>query len=275
MQTMLRLSILVIRYIIGAFFILCILAFWGQPSIICFALIAALAIPQSNSKILEIIPQLKPVKIQIGVAALVFFIGLFSLTPKAQVHRENLETHSGSNVTVNMNTNDAMNIVENSNAQINTIVSIPQTVPVNENKVPLENRNSNQLLAPVTAPVVAAITPLSENTAKPDIPPALVIPVVKKSTTNICHDQNSPYYLSVENYTSYVTIAGCLESGGRLPNTPESIKKPDPVSAAGKVKKSTSGICHAPGTTYYARTKNFTAYNSLDECLSSGGRLPK
>ncbi len=41
------------------------------------------------------------------------------------------------------------------------------------------------------------------------------------------------------------------------------------------VKKSTSSICHAPGTTYYAKTKNFVPYNTVDECLNSGGRLPK
>lgn len=41
------------------------------------------------------------------------------------------------------------------------------------------------------------------------------------------------------------------------------------------VKKSNSGICHAPGTTYYSRTIHYTRYNSIDECLASGGRLPK
>jgi hypothetical protein len=40
------------------------------------------------------------------------------------------------------------------------------------------------------------------------------------------------------------------------------------------VKKSSTGICHAPGTTYYARTKNYTAFNSVQDCLDSGGRLP-
>jgi len=43
----------------------------------------------------------------------------------------------------------------------------------------------------------------------------------------------------------------------------------------GPVKKSKTGICHAPGSTYYARTKNFTPFMTLDECLKSGGRLPK
>lgn len=41
------------------------------------------------------------------------------------------------------------------------------------------------------------------------------------------------------------------------------------------VKKSNTGICHQKGTNYYEKTKNFTAYNSIDECLKSGGRLPK
>jgi hypothetical protein len=41
------------------------------------------------------------------------------------------------------------------------------------------------------------------------------------------------------------------------------------------VKLSKSGICHAPGSTYYEQTKNFTPYKTLDECLKAGGRLPK
>ena len=53
-----------------------------------------------------------------------------------------------------------------------------------------------------------------------------------------------------------------------------------PVSAAndglsGPVKKSRSGICHAPGSTYYARTLNFKPFTTKDSCLTSGGRLPK
>jgi len=41
------------------------------------------------------------------------------------------------------------------------------------------------------------------------------------------------------------------------------------------VKMSKSGICHQPGSTYYANTKNFKPYKTLDECLKAGGRLPK
>lgn len=46
------------------------------------------------------------------------------------------------------------------------------------------------------------------------------------------------------------------------------------ISGAGVVKKSTNDICHTPGTKYYDKTKNFTPYNTVDECLASGGRLP-
>lgn len=44
--------------------------------------------------------------------------------------------------------------------------------------------------------------------------------------------------------------------------------------SAPNVKKSSSGICHGEGTTYYNQTKKFTAYDSIDECLDSGGRMP-
>ena len=42
-----------------------------------------------------------------------------------------------------------------------------------------------------------------------------------------------------------------------------------------KVKKSTSNICHIENSTYYYRTKNYKKYNTIEECLKSGGRLPK
>jgi hypothetical protein len=41
------------------------------------------------------------------------------------------------------------------------------------------------------------------------------------------------------------------------------------------VKMSKTGICHAPGTTYYNQTKHYTPYKSLQECLKAGGRMPK
>lgn len=44
---------------------------------------------------------------------------------------------------------------------------------------------------------------------------------------------------------------------------------------APQVKKSTSDICHEKGTTYYERTTNYEAFDSIEDCLASGGRLPK
>jgi len=41
------------------------------------------------------------------------------------------------------------------------------------------------------------------------------------------------------------------------------------------VKKSSTGICHPQGGTYYDKTKNFTPFGTIDECLESGGRMPK
>jgi hypothetical protein len=41
------------------------------------------------------------------------------------------------------------------------------------------------------------------------------------------------------------------------------------------VKKSKSGICHAKGTSYYAQTKNYTAYDELEECLQVCGKRSK
>jgi hypothetical protein len=59
------------------------------------------------------------------------------------------------------------------------------------------------------------------------------------------------------------------------PSTPAP-KVPNPdVAPSGVVKKSRTGICHAPGTRYYAQTQRFTAYKSIEARLASGGRFPK
>jgi hypothetical protein len=50
---------------------------------------------------------------------------------------------------------------------------------------------------------------------------------------------------------------------------------PPKQNSSGVVKLSVNGICHAPGTTYYNQTKNYTGYPSLQACLDAGGRMPK
>ena len=48
------------------------------------------------------------------------------------------------------------------------------------------------------------------------------------------------------------------------------------TSHAVVIKKSSSGICHAPDSSYYDKTSNFTPFNSLKECLKTkGARLPR
>ena len=46
-------------------------------------------------------------------------------------------------------------------------------------------------------------------------------------------------------------------------------------SANVPVKKSKTNICHKKGSKYYDQTKHFRAYNTIKECIESGGRLPK
>jgi hypothetical protein len=49
----------------------------------------------------------------------------------------------------------------------------------------------------------------------------------------------------------------------------------DPPKSEQPVKMSKTKICHAPNSTYYAKTQSFTPYKTLKECLDAGGRLPK
>ena len=46
-------------------------------------------------------------------------------------------------------------------------------------------------------------------------------------------------------------------------------------SASVPVKKSKTNICHKKGSKYYDQTKHFRAYNTIKQCIESGGRLPK
>jgi hypothetical protein len=36
-----------------------------------------------------------------------------------------------------------------------------------------------------------------------------------------------------------------------------------------------AGICHDKSSPHYEKTKNFTPFNSMDECVKSGGKPPK
>ena len=64
-------------------------------------------------------------------------------------------------------------------------------------------------------------------------------------------------------FTVVLIFTSTLFAGGELAKTNE------------PVKMSKTKICHAPNTSYYDKTKNFTPYKTLKECLDAGGRLPK
>ena len=46
-------------------------------------------------------------------------------------------------------------------------------------------------------------------------------------------------------------------------------------SASVPVKKSKTNICHKKGSKYYDQTKHFRSFNTIKDCIDSGGRLPK
>jgi micrococcal nuclease len=85
-------------------------------------------------------------------------------------------------------------------------------------------------------------------------------------------------YVAADNATEHtcgVTFDSATSgSSGSISSGAGQTQEP-PASSTGVVKKSNSDICHAPGTTYYDRTKNFTPYDTVQACLDSGGRLPK
>ena len=41
------------------------------------------------------------------------------------------------------------------------------------------------------------------------------------------------------------------------------------------VKKSSTNICHEKGSQYYKQTKKYESFNTIEDCLNSGGRLPR
>src|SRR5690554_7999002 len=51
--------------------------------------------------------------------------------------------------------------------------------------------------------------------------------------------------------------------------------KSQAVYASPAVKLSSSGICHPVESSWYERTKKYTAFDSLSACLNEGGRLPE
>jgi hypothetical protein len=96
-------------------------------------------------------------------------------------------------------------------------------------------------------------------------------PAVKKSDSGICHEKGSASYANTKKFTAFSSIDECVKSGGKLPAGQPAAAAP----TAPLVKKSDSGICHDAKSPSFERTKKFTEFKTIDECLKSGGKLPK
>jgi hypothetical protein len=94
-------------------------------------------------------------------------------------------------------------------------------------------------------------------------------PVVKKSDAGICHDKTSTSFGNTKKFTAFTSMDECVKSGGR-PAAGQPAAAAEPI-----VKKSDSGICHDKNSPSYERTKKFTEFKTVDECVKSGGTLPK
>ena len=105
------------------------------------------------------------------------------------------------------------------------------------------------LYGTATQPVTPTALPLPTATALP-VPTATALPVPTATV------EPSPTPVPVQ----VAPVAPSAGSGGGS-NLP--------------VKKSRRDICHAPGTRWYDETVNYTSYNTLQECLDSGGRMPR
>ena len=57
----------------------------------------------------------------------------------------------------------------------------------------------------------------------------------------------------------FVTLAACDNIQNNNPN----------------VKKSLNNICHEKGSQYYKQTNKYKGFNTIEDCLNSGGRLPR
>jgi hypothetical protein len=117
--------------------------------------------------------------------------------------------------------------------------------------------------------LLAALLGLSVSLAQAADKKEAAEPVVKKSDAGICHDKNSTSFGNTKKFTAFASMDECVKSGGR-PAAGQPAAAAEPI-----VKKSDSGICHDKNSNSYGQTKKFTEFKTVDECVKSGGTLPK
>lgn len=62
-------------------------------------------------------------------------------------------------------------------------------------------------------------------------------PIVKLSSSGICHDSESPYFSRTKQFTAFATLEACLEEGGRLPKGAAPADTPSPERSTGAIYK--------------------------------------
>jgi hypothetical protein len=117
--------------------------------------------------------------------------------------------------------------------------------------------------------LLACLLGLGLNLAQAADKKEMTDPVVKKSDAGICHDKTSTSFGNTKKFTAFASMDECVKSGGR-PAAGQPAAAAEPI-----VKKSDSGICHDKNSPSYERTKKFTEFKTVDECVKSGGALPK
>lgn len=89
--------------------------------------------------------------------------------------------------------------------------------------------------------------------------------VIKKSKSGICHDKYSSYYDRTKNYTPFQTIAGCIDSGGRLPKSYKGS-----VPKVSKYKKYSTSNSNYSTSTKYSRSQFGNGWADLNrDCQNS------
>jgi hypothetical protein len=78
--------------------------------------------------------------------------------------------------------------------------------------------------APAAAPAPTPAAPAAVAPAPAKAPAAAALPAVKKSGSNICHDETSAGYKSTKNFKPFASMDECIKSGGRAPKAAKAKK---------------------------------------------------
>lgn len=85
--------------------------------------------------------------------------------------------------------------------------------------------------------IAAVLLSLSLVSAAGAFPASTPAPIIKQSSSGICHDERSPHYQRTSRYTAFTSLAECLAAGGRLPQGISAEPEPQPSTEQARVYK--------------------------------------